>query len=131
MDFETPREALLRAENDRLKAENAYLRRAIDPQGNLTITPVAAIEERAMPTLAPTITLPTAAEIHGGLSRYGNYHVLGRLSFTQPEDLLVKYYAPADIIKHKAHWAVNELFPYLHEQFIRALAMAIRKDRAA
>lgn len=131
MDLETPKEAMLRADNARLKAENSYLRRAIEAGGDLKITPFAAIDERTMPTLPETITLPTVGTIHGGLSRYGDYHVMARLSHAQPEDMMVRYYAPGDIIKHKAMWAVNELFPYMHEQFIRALASALRDRKAA
>ena len=129
MDFQTPREAALQAENDRLKAENAYLRRAVDPSGLLKITPANVICEQTMSLLPDSITLPVAASIHGALSRYGDYHVLARLQHAHPEDLEIRYYAPADAIKGKATYFVNELFPYLHERFIAALANAICPPR--
>lgn len=133
MMLETPREAALRAENDRLKAENAYLRRAIDPGGRLHFTPVAAIEEMTVPVLneGQELRLPAIASVHGGLSRYGDYHVLARLSHSRaaPENLLVQYHAPAEAIKGKADYWPNELFPYLHQRFIAALANAIHPPR--
>lgn len=131
MDFETPREAMLRAENDRLKAEVTYLRRALDPSGQLDFTPIAAREEIIVSRIEREIRLPVVASVRGGLSRHGDYHVLARLSHTQatPEDLVVQYHADATIIKGKADYCVNELFPFLHQRFISALANAIRKPK--
>jgi hypothetical protein len=131
MEFETPREAILRAENARLKAENDYLRRALNV-GGLTVTPIGVVgEERLGSPLPDIFNLPVAGSVSGNLSRFGNYHVLARLYLEEPEDLEVRYYAPADIIKAKAGYAINELFPYLHEQFIRALASALNRRRVA
>ncbi|MDO8683789.1 MAG: hypothetical protein Q7N50_09950 [Armatimonadota bacterium] len=131
MDFETPREAMLRAENTRLRSEVEYLRRAVDSTGELKFTPVSVIEERIMNPLLPAISLPVVASIQGNLFRYGDYHVLARLSHTQaqPEDLMVQYHAPAHAIKGNADYFVNELFPFLHQRFISALANAIRKPK--
>lgn len=131
MNFETPREAVLRAENERLKSEVAYLRKAVDPAGQMMFTPIGAVEEMVVHHFLPEIKLPLVASIHGGLSRYGNYHVLARLGHdrSEPEDLTVQYHAPADMLKAKADYAVNELFPYLHQRFISSLANAIRKPK--
>lgn len=132
MDWDvTPREAALMAENERLKGENAYLRRAVENRGDITFTPRAVIEERVVQQMSPTITLPVVASVNGSLSRYGDYHVLARLSHwrAQPEDLTVQYHAPADTIKANANYWPNELFPYLHKRFITALANAIHKPR--
>jgi len=129
-DFETPREAVLRAENERLKAENSYLRQSLG-LNTARLTPIGAVEEIELSHLPQNVTLPCVGSVRGGLSRYGNYHVLARLSHTraQPEDLLVQYHAPAENIKANAEYAVNELFPYLHQRFIAALANAIRKPK--
>jgi hypothetical protein len=129
MDLETPREAMLRAENERLKAEVEYLRRAVDPSRNLKFTPIAALDEITVSSLTTVIKLPVVASVQGNLSRHGDYHVIARLKHSHPEDLLVQYHAPADAIKGRADYAVNELFPYLHHRFIAALVSAINKPR--
>jgi hypothetical protein len=130
-DFETPREAMLKAENYRLRAEVGYLRRAVDPANLLKFTPIGAVKEMRLSELPETITLPVAASIHGNLSRYGDYHVIATLQRPMAENLIVKYYAPADAVKGKATYFVNELFPYLHRRFISALANAIVPPREA
>lgn len=130
MDFETPREAALMAEMSRLKAENAYLRQALDVN-HMTVTPIGVVDKVKTSRVGDTITLPVAARVGGSLSRYGNYHVEARVYLEQPEDLMVTYFAPADIIKSKAHYAINELLPYLHKQFILALGEALNRRRAA
>jgi len=130
-ELETPREASLKAENARLRSEVEYLRRMVDPSKSLHFTPVAAVEERTMRALPEELRLPVIASVHGSLSRYGNYHVLARLSHAQPEDLVVQYHAPADEIKGKSHYFVNELFPYLHQRFIASLANALYPPREA
>jgi hypothetical protein len=126
--LQTPREAILEAENARLKAENEYLRRSVGAElYSLDFTPIAAVAEMEVSRQAETITLPCAASIRGNLSRHGNYHVMTKLRYAEPEDLCIQYHAPADIIKSNAVYALNELLPRLHEQFIRHLATEVRR----
>lgn len=130
MEWETPREAMLRAENNRLRAENEYLRRAVGV-GDMTVTPMAVIENIRLSSLPDELRLPAVGSIRGSLSRYGNYHVLARIRLERAEDLAVQYYAPADIVKAKATYAINELLPYMHKQFIQALGHSVAKRDAA
>lgn len=126
-EFQTPREALLIAENKRLKAENNYLRQGIEHHFE-KITPVAAIGDAEFYKMPDTYTLPACADIRGSLASTGNYHVIATIKNVYPEDIQIKYFADAKVIRLKAHWMVNELMPYLHERFIHALAKAIVKD---
>lgn len=127
MMFKTPREAILEAENERLKAENAYLRRAVDGPG-IEITPIGVVEEMQMHRSMPDeLRLPKVASVRGRLSDHGNYHVVAQLRFAAPEDLEIRYHAEAATIKMNADYAVNELLPMLHERFVRALAGALAR----
>jgi hypothetical protein len=123
--FQTPREAILQAENDRLSAENAYLRRAVD---GATLTPIGMQEDMEIRGPIPhELRLPIAMSVKGQLMRAGNYSVVARTAYGEAENLEVAYFCDGTAIKSKADYAVNELLPYLHEQFIRALVVALKR----
>ena len=121
----TPREAMLDAENKRLRAENMHLRELVDPA--LDIRPYGTTEtiEMRSPRLE-TITLPRQGGILGEL-RNNSYAVLGTFAMP-PERFEVAYYCDAITLKSRADYAVNEVLPWMHEQFIRALIPAIQKS---
>lgn len=123
--FDTPQEALLKAENHRLRAENEYLRRAVEAPGR-TVRPYGIEEEISLRDVPPEIRLVRIGGVESKLAEDGKWHVIG--SFERMQDggrLAVTYYADQSRIDDMTF--VNDVLPRLHERFIRQLADIIVK----
>jgi hypothetical protein len=126
MNFMTPNEAVLKAENDRLRAENEYLKSAVDRPG-VHFGPVAAVEDlRDLNVDYQEIRLPLVAGVQANLANDGRWHVMAS-SFGGADKIAVKYFADERIFRQNTHYAVNEILPKLHDKFIRMLAEEIKR----
>lgn len=125
--FDTPQEAMLKAENAKLRAENEYLRRAVEAPG-IVIRPYGIEEEMTLRDVPPEIRLAKIGGVQAKLAEDGKWHVIG--SFDRMQDgrsLAVTYYADASQIDDMTF--VNNILPKLHEKFIRQLADIIVKSQ--
>lgn len=123
--FDTPQEALLKAENHQLRAENEYLRRAVEAPGR-TVRPYGIEEEISLRDVPPEIRLAKIGGVEAKLAEDGKWHVIG--SFERMQDggrLAVTYYADQSRVDDMTF--VNDVLPRLHERFIRQLADIIVK----
>lgn len=125
--YDTPQETLLKAENSRLRAENDYLRRAVEAPGR-TVQPYGVEEDVFVCEMGPEVRLAKIGGVEANLAKDGKWHVIG--SFERMQDggrLAVSYYAMRDQIDDMTF--VNQILPKLHEKFIRQLAEIIVKSK--
>lgn len=119
--FDTPKEAVLKAENARLRAENEYLRRAVEAP-DVRVTPYAVEQDMEFSgSLPPQITLPCSASVRGRLMEDQRWHVVGRAGMRDGSRVEVSYYMPRFGGLPDAE-LLNSVLPRMHEQFIRHLA---------
>lgn len=124
--FDTPQEAALKAENERLRAENAWLRNAVEAP-NVEVTPYAAVEDIAFAELPRNVTLPLAAGVRGRLQDEHRWHVQAWQTKLDGGRYEVSYYCPSwRAPELDDHAFANVILPKLHEKFIRQLSDIFR-----
>lgn len=93
--FDTPKEAALKAEVARLKAENSYLRRSADMPG-VSFGPDHATEEMVMRDIPYKLLLPCLGRVRGQLVAGDRWHVIGFQEHMPTADRFeIGYYAPS------------------------------------
>lgn len=125
--FDTPQEAALKAEVARLRAENSYLRRAIDRPG-VRITPYSVEESLTCAPMGNTVTLHKVAGVEAALKDDCRWHVLAWNARMDGGRLEVAYFMDRKADRLDDRVFVNDVLPRMHEQFIRNLTSIITKQ---
>lgn len=128
--FDTPQEAALKVENARLRAENEYLRRAVEAPG-IDVRPYAVEETMIMRDIPPELRLPNVAGVRGTLARDEKWHVIAHHDRPVGDRLEVAYYMPSQRLQRvDDETFANHILPKMHEQFIRTLARSMFGPRS-
>ena len=121
--FDTPQEAALKAEIAILKAENEYLRRAVEAPAR-RITPYGVEDEQLLSprTIEDTITLHRRAGVEGALQDGHRWSVMAWHKGIDGGQVRVGYYMDRLADKFDDRVFVNDVLPRMHERFVRNLA---------
>ena len=126
--FDTPQEAALKAEVARLRAENEYLRRAVEAPSR-RITPYGVEDEIEInpSALRSSMTLPLVAGVEGELKNDHRWSVLAwhrqlHRNTIHDSTMRVAYFMDRAADGFDDRVFVNDVLPRMHERFIRQLA---------
>jgi hypothetical protein len=121
--FDTPQEAALKAEVARLKAENAYLRRAVDmPSRRITERGVEEDMLMRPDAMQDRIQLVRMAGVEGALQDGRKWSVMAWHERMHGGKYQVAYYMDRHADNYDDRVFVNDVLPRMHERFIRSLA---------
>lgn len=128
--FDTPQEAALKAENERLRSENAWLRNAVEAPGSSMVTPYGVEEDMQLREPLRDVRLPLVGGVRGKLQLDGRWAVVGWQDRIANDRLEVGYYTDGYRTRHIDDMTfVNHILPKCHERFIRTLADIFVKQR--
>ena len=123
--FDTPQEAALKSENARLRAENEYLRRAVESP-DVSVKPYAVEETMIMRDIPRELRLPNVAGVRAALARDEKWHVIAYLDRPFGDRFEAAYYMPSPRLERvDDETFANHILPKMHEQFIRTLARSM------
>lgn len=126
--FDTPQEAALKAENARLRAENDYLRRAVESP-IVAVKPWGIEEDVLLPPSAirpPQINLLKRAGVEGALMDGHRWNVIAWHDRLDGGRMQISYFVDREADRFDDRVFVNHILPKLHERFIRQLSEAYR-----
>lgn len=129
--FDTPQEAALKAEIARLRAENRYLRQAVEAPGR-SIDPFAVSEEMLLPRApAHSVNLPLVSSVVGRLQEADRWEVMAQYERNDKSTVRIDYFMPVNERRHRDDWSfLNTVLPKMHEKFIQQLAdLYVREHR--
>jgi hypothetical protein len=119
--FPTPKEAALQAENDRLKAENEWLRKHVEAPSR-TVTPYGMQSEMTMSAPLDRLTLPRVASVIGSHDGIDKWEVIATYDRMDGKKLRVDYFITEPMRIHMDDWRfINDILPKMHERFIMQL----------
>ena len=122
--FDTPQEAALKAENARLRAENDWLRRAVEAPGR-TVRPWGVEEEILVsPDVigGDRITLMKRAGVDGVLQDDHRWSVVAWHDRLDGGRLTVSYFVDRAADQYDDNLFSNVILPKMHEKFIWQLS---------
>ena len=121
--FDTPQEAALKSEVSRLKAENSYLRRAVDAP-SWRITPYGIEDDLIMrpDALGDRIQLVRRAGVEGALQNGHRWSVMAWHERMDGGKVSIGYYMDRSADQFDDRVFVNDILPRMHERFIRNLS---------
>lgn len=118
--FPTPKEAALQAENDRLKAENAWLRKHVETH-DAKVTPYGMETDMVLTRPIEQLVLPRRASISGHRD-IDRWEVVATYDRTDGRTLRVDYFVTEPMRANKDDLAfINYTLPRMHERFIHQL----------
>lgn len=121
--FDTPQEAALKAEIARLRAENKWLRNAVEHPHAAGVKAYGVEEYMQLRELPKDIRLPLVAGVKGALLPDGRWSVVGWQDRIAGDRLEVGYYTDGYRQRHIDDLTfVNHILPKCHEKFIEALS---------
>ena len=128
--FDTPQEAALKAEIARLRAENSYLRQAVEAPGR-SIDPFAVSEDMLLRAPVHSVNLPLASSVVGRLHEADRWEVLAQYERNDKSTIRVDYFMPVPGRRHRDDWSfLNTVLPKMHEKFIQQLAdLYVRENK--
>lgn len=121
--FDTPQEAALKAEIAQLRAENNWLRRAVDSGGMYDVREYGVDEVALVRAVDRTVTLPRVAGVRGHLLDDGRWSVVAWQDRIDGNRLEVGYFTNGYSRRHIDDLTfVNHILPKCHERFIKSLS---------
>ena len=127
--FMTPKEAVLQAENDRLRSENEWMKRALEG-GGATVTPYGMQSEMAMTRPVDHLQLPRRASICG-TRNVDRWEVIASYEMREADKVRIDYFVTETMRAHQDDWSfINNVLPKMHEIFIRQLGdLFVRENK--
>lgn len=128
--FDTPQEAALKAENARLRAENTYLRQAVESPAR-KVTPYGVEEDLHVSPgmISDALRLPRLAGVEGALQDGHRWSVMAWHQRLDGGKMSVAYYVDRAADQFDDSVFVNAILPRMHERFIRQLSEAFAHSK--
>jgi hypothetical protein len=128
--FFSPKEAALQADNDRLRAENEWLKRHVEAPGR-TVTPYGMQSDMVMAVPQDILKLPRIGSVVGSRNGIDRWEVIASYDRLDGGKIRVDYFVTEHLRRDRDDWSfVNEILPKMHERFIRQLAdLYVRENK--